>query len=110
VSMGRSEEGTQISKRERGCGVTESKQRPGTKVYWIVQKQSGKRKMNTLRHLRSFLALKCWTVLHILPSHPQGLEREVVIYPIVAVHSISRSRMRVLLILLPRAIHVIMKL
>ena len=49
-------------------GVTESKQRPGTKVYWIIQKQSGKRKMSSL-------APKCWTLLLILPIHPQGLER-----------------------------------
>ena len=65
-------------------GVNESKQRPGTKVYWIVPKQSGKRKMNTLRHLRSSLALKCGTVLQILPIHPQGLGRKFGIYRIVA--------------------------
>ena len=70
--------------RERERGVTESKQRLGTKVYWIVPNQSGKRKMNTLRHMRSSLALKCWTVLQILPIYPQGLERKVGIYPIVA--------------------------
>jgi len=40
--------------------------------------------MNTvMRHLRSFLAHKHYTMSLTLPVHPQGLEKEVRIHPIV---------------------------
>jgi hypothetical protein len=37
----------------------------------------------SMRHLRSSHALKCYTVLFILPNHPQELEKEVRIRPVV---------------------------
>jgi hypothetical protein len=36
-----------------------------------------------MRHLRISHALKCKTMLLILPIHPQGMEREIRICPIV---------------------------
>jgi len=49
--------------------------------------------MNTIiRHLRSSHALKCYTVLLILPIHPQGLERDVrVRRVIVGVKDLERT-------------------